>query len=219
MRDSLIDQGWADHLQGNFDLAQKSFQQAEQLEQQIDLDKQYLYSLRGIRHADHLRCQGNIDYARRIAEANQIICEQNCLQNDLSRCHRQLGDLDATANLHKAHAHYDEALYIAHSISKQGVLIEALLGRGRWAARRGEEAVAASDLEEALSYAVEGGYRIYEADIRVALAWMHRTQGNLGAAQREAERAQRMSEQMGYYWGKKDAAEVLAELAHSREVV
>jgi hypothetical protein len=65
-----------------------------------------------------------------------------------------------------------------------------------------------------LGYAVEGGYRIYEADIRVALAWMHRAQGNLGTAQREAERARRMSQAMGYYWGQQDAAEVLAELAN-----
>ncbi|PSN14069.1 hypothetical protein C7293_13330 [filamentous cyanobacterium CCT1] len=64
-----------------------------------------------------------------------------------------------------------------------------------------------------MGYAVEGGYRIHEADIRVALAWTYRAQGNSGAAQREAERAQRMSQAMGYYWGQQDAAEVLAELA------
>ena len=47
----------------------------------------------------------------------------------------------------------------------------------------------------------------------MALAGMHRAQGNFGGAQREAERAQRMSQAMGYYWGQQDAAEVLTELA------
>ncbi|PSN10496.1 serine protease, partial [filamentous cyanobacterium CCT1] len=65
-RDSLADQGWAAHLQGNLDAAQPAFQQAEQLEQQIDPDEQYLYSLRGIQHAEHLRRRGDSDYARRI---------------------------------------------------------------------------------------------------------------------------------------------------------
>ena len=36
--------------------------------------------------------------------------------------------------------------------------------------------------------------------------------GNPKAAQAEAKRAQHMSEQMGYHWGKVDAAEGLAEL-------
>lgn len=210
---SLAYQGWAAHLQGNLDAAQTAFQQAEQLEQQINSNMQYLYSLLGIQHAEHLRRRGGTDYARRITEANQVICEQNRWSDNLSQCHRLLGDLDATHNPQTAQEHYTEALRLARSISKKNVLIEALLGRGRWAARRGEGAAAASDLEEALSYAVEGGYRIYEADIRVALAWMHRAQGNFGAAQREAERAQRMSQAMGYYWGQQDAAEVLTELA------
>lgn len=210
---SLEYQGWAAHLQGNLDAAKTAFQQAEHLEQQIDPDKQYLYSLRGIRHAEHLRRWGDSDYARRITEANQVICERNRWQEDLSLCYRLLGELAAAHNPQAAQEHYTAALRLARSISRKNVLIEALLARGRWAARRGEGAAAASDLEEALSYAVEGGYRIYEADIRVALAWMHRAQGNFGAAQREAERAQRMSQAMGYYWGQQDAAEVLTELA------
>jgi len=52
------------------------------------------------------------------------------------------------------------------------VLIEALLARGRWAAKYMKDATSTfNDLNEALGYAVDGGYRIYEADIRVALAW------------------------------------------------
>jgi tetratricopeptide (TPR) repeat protein len=212
-RSSLAYQGWVAHLQGNLDLAHAAFQQSEQLEQQIDSGTQYLYGLAGILYTDHLCRQGDTDYARRIAEANRVICEQYPWQNDLSICHCQLGALDATANLPTAQTHYNEALHIARNISNQNVLIGVLLARGRWAAQRGEVAAADSDLDEALGCAVAGGYRIYEADIRVALAWMHRAKGNFNAAQREAERAQRMSQAMGYYWGQQDAAEVLKELA------
>ncbi|MDP2975828.1 MAG: hypothetical protein Q8N45_06390, partial [Anaerolineales bacterium] len=85
-----------------------------------------------------------------------------------------------------------------------------------------------NDLNEALNTAFEGGYRIYEADIRVALAWAYiadLTPGpsptlrlrsgqagrgeSLAKAKAEASRALQMSAEMGYYWGKVDAEEVL----------
>ncbi len=69
-----------------------------------------------------------------------------------------------------------------------------------------------SDLNEALGYAVQGGYRIYEADIRIALAWAHLTpgpsperRGEIEAARTEAERARAMSEEIGYHWGRVDS--------------
>jgi hypothetical protein len=81
--------------------------------------------------------------------------------------------------------------------------------------------LAFNDLNEALGYALAGGYRIYEADIRIGLAWAHlalspgpspKGRGELEAARAEAERAHAMSEEMGYYWGKVDAAEVLSAI-------
>lgn len=209
---SLAFQGWVAHLQGHVEVARAVFQRAEQLQQQIDSDVQYLYSIRGIHHAQHLYRQGDIDYAYRITEANRIICEQNIWPDKISLCYRLLGDLDAADKLPTAQTNYTEALRLARSISNQSVLIEALLARGRWVARQGNATAAASDLEEALGYAVTGGYRIYEADIRIALAWMHRAAGQFAVARREAERAQQMSQEMGYYWGQQDAAEVLAVL-------
>jgi len=56
------------------------------------------------------------------------------------------------------------------------------------------------------------GYRIYEADIRVALAWAHLATGDSGVARAEAGHAHQMSEQMGYYWGRVDAEEVMEAL-------
>ncbi len=89
------------------------------------------------------------------------------------------------------------------------VLIEALLARGRFNAKQGDAAAAQSDLNEALDYATASGYRIYEADIRIALAWMHGANGDMVAARAEASRAKQMSEEMGYYWGKVDAEEII----------
>jgi hypothetical protein len=67
-----------------------------------------------------------------------------------------------------------------------------------------------ADLEEALGYATEGGYRIYEADIRIARAWTFLAQAHVRQARASAERARQLSAELGYHWGRVDADEVLA---------
>jgi tetratricopeptide (TPR) repeat protein len=220
---SLSWQAWINHLRGNITDASEGFKKAERLKCQIESDKQYMYSLPGIWHADHLRRTGQVDYARRVSEANLAICERNRWPDDTSKCHRVLGDLDAVEGNHtEARNHYDQAVSIARGISVRDVLIEALLGRGRWAAKyiaqtsevleTSEVSRAFHDLDEALGYAAAGGYRIYEADIRVALAWAHLAAGDTAKARAEARRALGMSREMGYHWGQVDAEEVLGEL-------
>jgi tetratricopeptide (TPR) repeat protein len=211
---SLAYQAWAYHLQGDLEKASQHFRDAEALERENDSSKSYLYSIWGIHHADHLRRQREAGYARKVTQANLAICERNHWPNDMSQCHRVLADLFADGGQQeKARESYVQALDLARSISSRLVLIEALLGRGRWYAKIMRDPVAAlSDLTEALEYARAGGYRLYEADIRVGLAWAHLAAGDKAAARDEAGYARRLSQEMGYYWGKKDAEEVLAEI-------
>ena len=61
------------------------------------------------------------------------------------------------------------------------------------------------------------GYRLYEADIRVAHSWMYLAENKLQDAQIQAERAKKMSQEMGYHWGQVDADEVL-EILKTRSV-
>ena len=176
-----------------------------------------------------MRLTGQPDYARRVTEANLKLTADNHWPDNTSCCHRVLGDLDADAGNHaSARTHYESALKIARGISFRPALIEALLGRGRFLAKTSEflknsevsTTDAFNDLNEALNYAVEGGYRIYEADIRVALAWAWLAlppgpspkSGRGEQARAEAERALQMSTEMGYYWGKLDAQEVLERM-------
>jgi tetratricopeptide (TPR) repeat protein len=177
----------------------------------------YLPSSPGIHHADHLRRIGQPDYARKIIEANLQICEQKHWTFLISPCHRILGDLDTNAGKHdSAQVHLEFALKIARSISDREVLIEALLARGSFYAKKRTSNVsqAFADLNEALNYAVEGGYRIYEADIRIALAWAFIASDDKEKAFAEANRAQQMSQKMKYHWGKLDAQEVLGKISN-----
>ncbi|MDJ0897954.1 MAG: trypsin-like peptidase domain-containing protein [Xenococcus sp. MO_188.B8] len=213
---SLADQGWVAHLQGDLETASSAFQRAQVLQREMKQNIPYLYSFWGILHANHLRRIGDPEYARQVTEINLEISNQEHSLTFISQCHRVLGDLDADAGNHdNAQFHYQEALKIAHSITDQPTLIEVFLCHGRWLAKRGEVAAARRDLDEALNYAVAGGYRIYEADIRVGLAWAHLAADNHSVAQKEAEKAKRMSEEMGYHWGQVDAQEVLERLETS----
>jgi tetratricopeptide (TPR) repeat protein len=169
-----------------------------------------------------------LDYAHRITEANlEEWVSYSKWPKDESACYRVLGDLDAIEGQHtEARAHYDKALRIARSISHRPALIEALLGRGAHAAKARVRLAdppagllqaldldqAFSDLREALALATRGGYRRYEADVRVALAWAHLAAGDPARARAEAERARAMSEAMGYHWGQVDAEAVLDAL-------
>jgi tetratricopeptide (TPR) repeat protein len=210
---SLVRQAWVSYLEGDLSAAAESFQKAEALERQIDPTKLYLYGNPGAFHADHLRRAGHPDSAREITETNLQICESNRWTTSLSRCRRLLGDLAADAGENQeALEHYHAALNQARTISKRDVLIEVLLARGRWLARRGEVDEARRDLEEALDYATAGSYRLYEADIRVGLAWAHLKAGDPASAGAEAGRALALSAQTGYYWGRVDAQEVLDAL-------
>ncbi|MCB8980267.1 MAG: trypsin-like peptidase domain-containing protein [Ardenticatenaceae bacterium] len=234
---SLAWKGWSSHLIGEKELASKSFEQMEDLYKEHEKEP-FGYSLPGIQHAEHLRRVGQADYARRVTAANLEILTRLRIINQISMCHRVLGELDADAGgaeaIAAARDHFDTALTIARSISFRAVLIEALLARGRWAAKLvyADLTVAPdtstttpivpghlsgltqafSDLREALGYATDGGYRRYEADSRTALAWAHLASNNPAAAKQEASRAQTMSIDMGYHWGQVDATEVLALL-------
>lgn len=215
-KDALALWAWTAHLQGNLTEATRTFQQSLAFAQILS-DQPYPYGLHGIWYADHLRRLGQTEDAYRVTIANlkNWVYQQHWVKDE-SQCYRILGDLRSTAGFpDRARRYYNRALKLARKISNRAVLIEALLARGCWQAQQGNAEAARSDLEEALTYAVFGEYRLYEADIRVGLARSHVTGHNLQAAQIEAERARQMSVEMSYYWGQVDAEAVLQQVANS----
>jgi tetratricopeptide (TPR) repeat protein len=209
---ALAFKGWIAHLLGEVDTAQQSFQQVEILERQTNSRREHQFCSAVLYFAIHLQRQGDTKSARRIVEENQIIYEQNLWQDLIGECHIILGGLDAESNLDNTEFHYNQALFIARHISNRGLLIRALLARGQWIAQQGNAVAASNDLEEAFDYALTGGYRLNEANIRIGFAWMHRAANNFKTAYKEAEQSQKMSLEMNYYWGQVNAAKVLAVL-------
>jgi tetratricopeptide (TPR) repeat protein len=163
-----------------------------------------------------LRRRNQYDHAGRVAGANVNFCENKHWPDDTSRSYRALADVNSSAGSPVlASLYYEKALKLARSIQQRDVLIQALLAHGRFLAKTSDVSQAFSDLNEALAYCVESGYRIYEADVRVALCWAYLATNEKQKAKDSAERAKQMSNEIGYYWGKVDAEEVLSLIARS----
>jgi tetratricopeptide (TPR) repeat protein len=185
-------------------------------EDKIDPYKRKLFGATNIHYGQHLRSVRKVKSAREIVEQTLKMSIEQTWQEDQSRCHQFLGDLDANiGHWDNAQIHFREAVGIARRIKIPEVLVEALLGRGQGSILRGTAIEAQNDLEEALDYAVDSGYRILEADIRIGLAKVFQAAGDYSSALDQVEMAQRMSSEMGYYWGVTEAETLLASLPKS----
>lgn len=205
---------WISHLKGNIEKANINFKKAEILRQDTDQYKYFLYRVDGTHYAEHLIRKGDNQYAWKITNENLEISLSNHWSDSICRCHRVLGNLTAKLGQYEvAREHFDKSLQIARSISHRPVLIRALSARGMWRARYAKNAREAySDLEEAQNYAISSGYRIYETDIHIGIAWAHIAAGDKEKAKAEAKHALQISKKIGYYWGKVDAEEVLVKI-------
>lgn len=212
-RHALATKAWANHLHGDSYEADDGFNEAEELERIISGFNFLVYPHENWRPAYFLH-KDDFRTARKAAISNLKVARSKSWPDGISRCYQILGDLDSEAGHYKsAFRHYNESLKIARSIGYRYVLIEALLARGRWFAfHQRDPTMALKDLNEALEYAASSGFYLYESDIRVGIALAYLSLGDKKKAKAEALHARQMSENMGYYWGKKDAYDVLAEI-------
>ena len=209
-RNALSRRAWIQHLQGNLDEATKDFEAAAGLHRQVDLENPFPYTKSGVWYAEHLRRLGDFESARQIIEENLKVCIDRDWRDDISRCHRVLGNLDEDSNQkYSAQSHYDEALKIAQGIGFREVLIEALLSKGLWAIQQEDLDQGEALLREGLNYIYRSGAKLYEIHGRLGLAWSQLKRGNRDSAVREAERVLRLAEEKKYFWGLKDAQTLL----------
>ncbi len=209
-RYSLARLAWAAHLRGELSIARQAYRDAETLEKKLNPGRRHLFALRGVQYAEHLRRTGDFSLGRQVTEENLRIAESFKWTRNISQCHRVLADLDGEMGAAEAaRKHYDVAIAVARAISRQDVLLEALLARGRWFAKRGEVSAARVDLNEALDFAAKCGYRIYEIDVHIARAWADHAEGRTAEARFRVEEARESSAGLGYYWGGIDAASML----------
>ena len=134
---ALSYQAYIAFLRGHQTMSEATFYWAEVVERHLNPYVSTLYSIRGVWFADYLRSVGKNELAQRVTEANMKLCQRNYWRDELSRCHRLLGELEADAgNDEEAERNFNEAVEIAYNIPHgQPTLIEGLIARARWATR------------------------------------------------------------------------------------
>ena len=216
-RDSLASTAYTASLRGDVERADADFSQANAIENRIDPDKDYLYSLRGVYWAEHLLSTGAVERARRLTEANRKISERSRWQPDVARCEWILGWLDALAGRWtEAHGHLDRAKatftagHMIYWLARVFVTESAcFLGRGQC-----ESAQAAC--ERALQLAAPRNYRLLHADalnLRAQVA-LESADPHPASARDDAEAALQLAEFCEYAWAQRDALELLARAHH-----
>jgi tetratricopeptide (TPR) repeat protein len=241
-RNALCYLAYAEFLQGKGTNGGETFRQAEALLRDITTSNQYLYANLGVFQAEYLLRYGEVEYTRRITQSNLKKCQENHWSFFVSQCHRILGYLGIDPQVHYAEAlkiahsishrpSLIEALLgysrwlvglgiipiseevvqaISHSQTEQCYMLS--LRTNENPRYENDLVLARQYLDEALTYATTSGYRIYETDLRIALAWLHWREGDLITAKREADRAKRASDEMGYFWGQVDAAAFFVQI-------
>jgi tetratricopeptide (TPR) repeat protein len=211
---SLAALAWIAHLKGDVKTAHMAFKEAQSLLRMYDPETRYLYHEPGNWYAQYLIHIKEYERARHVIEKNLEACDSERWVVESYFCRLLLGDIEVSAgNLEVAQWYYDQAEKFAYLISHYPLFINTMLRRGRfYAQKKFDPTIAKSNLEVCLDYSIRYGYRIYEADVRIALAWTYLANNEKEKAKQSAERALQMSNEIGYYWGKVDAEEVLERL-------
>ena len=201
-RDCLPYQALVASYKGDIPSADAGFVKANAIENRIDPDGDDLYSIRGIRWAEHLLRVGAVEKAQRLTEANRETCERNNWQDNVASCDWILGWLAARAERWtEARAH----LRLARTTFTRGHMIyeiarvlvteaEALLGQGH-------ADVAMVACEHALQLVAPRSYRIVHADALTVRARIWLAGAEAAPARDDAEAALQLAEFCGYAWG------------------
>ena len=200
--------GWLYHLTGNLAKARQMFRLARE-----KTKGGVLYGRRGVLYAEHLQRTGKSEQAQFLTEHNLKHSRDWNQEGAVTLCLKLLGELCGMLQDHTTAAQYfTEAFTALRNTQDASMQIELWLARGKWAAERGEVTPADADLNRAAAAAAEGGFKIYESEAHIGLAWAYFQDNDFNRAVVEARNGLRLSQTSGYYWGVKGAAELLALL-------
>ena len=210
MEDELVARtvlGWLDDLADRDDAAEEQFARALEIAE-TQTSVPMLYSLSGLRYADHLAIRGRWEKAGEVAKMNLRFCRGQGWESEAALAQTQLA-MTVPLPLEAALDRVDEAVLITRTLGAKNSLAETLLVRATLARRGGRHRDAQRDLAEVLSIARSAGYRLLEVKARSVLALVRHDQGDTAAADAEAQLAAELSERLGYVSGLREATRVL----------
>ena len=198
--------------------AEAAFRQAEEMQQEMEPEHSFLYSLRGFQYSDLLLDQGRYrEVQSRAGQAIEIAGRSHWLLDialghlSLGRAHLLQARRKGTEDSSKAAAHLSRAVDGLRQAGQQQYLPPGLLTRAELHRVSGELERAQRDLEEAMSIATRGGMRLSEADGHLEYARLYLAMGEKDKARESVAKAKEMME-MGYHRRDKEAQELEEQL-------
>lgn len=223
--------GWFYYLLKNIPKAEEFFERSEGIFREgisqekdddiepIDIspiETEYHYNT-AIKRAEFLYHTGKINQAKEIIDTILMEAHDYWLV-DRSRCLRLNAELAGRMQYYDmAEKNFNDALQLARKTAQRDVAIEGLAAHGRWAASQNRIEEARKDLGEALGYARQSCYRLYEANIHLALAEAEWIAGDLLKAESEATEALNSSRDMGYKLIQAEAEDFLQRLKNGEQ--
>jgi len=169
-----------------------------------------LYSLSGVRYAEHLLLSGELEASLAVARGNLGFCTDHGWQSDVALTLAQLSRIPFDVSQSQRGKYSETAVDLARSLGGKQVLTEALLARGRFLREEGAVDAAMSLLNEALTIAQACRLRRAEVDARLLLADAYLLIDDETNGRAEADLAARRAGEVGYVRGQRSAEQLLA---------
>jgi tetratricopeptide (TPR) repeat protein len=187
------------HRQGQLNLAQQSFQRAEQLQQEWQPEYPQLYSFRGFQYcallldqAQSVAVLGRGEYSLKIASSRKLLLDISLGYLTLARVLTQLKRDDEAA------ASFDQAVEGIRKANQMLFLPVVLIDRANFHLHQNRQEDAQHDLQEADSLIRRCGMKLYAVDCQLAWCRYYLAREEKETARQCWERAKMGMEVTGY---------------------
>ncbi len=198
--------GQALHAMGRQDEAEAHFEEAAQMQREMEPDQPFLYSLQGFLYCDFLLDHGRDCDVRRHATQALKIAQINGWILAIALDHLSLGRANllgaqrsAGGDLARAASHLDRAVDGLRRSGHQDHLPGGLLARAALHTHTRAFALAREDLTETLEIAEHCGFRLHECDAHLGYARLALAEVDPAAALDHLAKARAIVEETGYH--------------------
>lgn len=160
-----------------------------------------LYSLSGVRYAEHLLASGRSAEALHASQANLAFCREQGWTSDVALVLSLLVLTPSDLTDPERERTSEEAVDLARSAGNKQVLAEVLLAQASLKNARSQHQAALVAAAEAMTIAQSYGLRLAEVDARTLLSAAYAGQGNTTNARADAHLAGELARELGYLRG------------------
>ncbi|MCJ7623674.1 MAG: tetratricopeptide repeat protein, partial [Anaerolineaceae bacterium] len=194
------------HQVGRLSESEAAFQEAEEMQKDIQPEHPFLYSLRGFQYCDLLLGQGKYqEVAIRAEQTIEIAIRNRRLLNiahdhiSLGKAHILQAKQEGIDNFTMAVEQLRQAVDGLRQAGTHNEIPRGLLARAELYRVQGEFEKAQSDLDEAMTIAKRGEMGLHQADCHLEYARLYLAMGENEKAQEHLATAKEMIGKMGYH--------------------